>query len=297
MFPDLFVIGAQKCGTTSLCAWLDALEGIAFTRPKEPMLVSRDDIALHPHFFAQQPEAWDGFSWPEAASSYAQYLSHAPAGALLADGSTSYFYAETAPDRIYTLNPQARLVVLLRDPARRAYSAYQHYLREGTACESFARHLQYENGYTIRGSEYRRHLARWLAVFPRAQCHVMLYEALRENPAEEGRKLLDFIGLSGDPGTLPRENTGGAPRSLRLQYVLNRLARRQGAAHSAIREHAPRGGGLLARLSALNRSEAPYPPMDAALHRRLDRYFRRVNAGLDALSGLDTERYWYQGPA
>ena len=46
LYPDFYILGAQKSGTTSLCALLEQHPQLCLSRPKEPMILSRDDIAL-----------------------------------------------------------------------------------------------------------------------------------------------------------------------------------------------------------------------------------------------------------
>lgn len=306
-FPDFFIIGAQKAGTTSLCAALDGLTSIALSRPKEPMLLSRDELELHPHFFAEQPQAWDACDWehhPDAMlAGYAACFAHAQPGVLLGDGSTSYLNALQVPKRIASTNSNAKIIVLLRDPAKRAYSAYWHYVKTGTACESFANHLRFENGMTIRSGHYVEHITRWLTHIPRAQCHFILYEQMLRDPVATLHDLCHFLGIT-PPATvsLPAENQARTPRLLSLQLAINYLYRRLGRSTSAIANPsriaaAGETQSLLDRalypLLEWNLREGPYPPMAKALHRRLDIYYARVNAGLVDLTGLDVSSHWY----
>ena len=94
-------------------------------------------------------------------------LSLRHAGQLLGEGSTSYLPSYRAPQRILELNPEARIVAILRNPVDRAYSAYWHYLASGESCQCFEQHLRYESGLTLVMGEYHRHLQFWLRYFPR----------------------------------------------------------------------------------------------------------------------------------
>lgn len=298
-FPHFVVIGAQKSGTTSLCAFLESLDGVALSRPKEPMFFSRDEAALHPHFFAQHADEWFGFDWAARKKTlleeYAGYFSHAQPDDQCGEGSTSYLLSRHAPKRIYDCNPQCKIIAVLRDPAARAYSAYWHFVKHGISCETFARHLQYEGGHTIAGGEYLPHIQRWIEQFGREQCHFIIYEQLLAQPADVLKKLCAFLGITcPDSASLPKENAGKTPRMLWLQLWLNRTARLFGASHGAFASQSRHWlHATLAPLESWNLTTAAYAPMCESLHHALDTHYKRANDGLETLTGLDTSPYWY----
>ena len=294
-FPDLFVLGAQKSGTTSLCAWLEQSDSITLSSPKEPMLLSRDEIALHPHFFTESPNDWSQLDWDAdrktILSQYQQYFANAAKGTLLCDGSTSYLYSERAPGRIKHVNPNAKFIIILRDPAARSYSAYWHYVKTGIACESFANHIRYEGGLTIEGSEYVRHIKRWLEVFPREQFLFLAYEAMKADPQACAKQLSEFLSIAPLPSQLPRENRGKTPRNLTAQLWLNRIRRWLNLNPSAIETRTP---GLIDVIQQWNMTDTPYPPMEPKMRQRLNQHFKRANAELADLTGLAIKNHWYR---
>jgi hypothetical protein len=115
--------------------------------------------------------------------------------------------------------PDARLIVLLRDPVERAWSHFRHEVaaghetldfvaairaeperlagtedavRTGSSPELAERHRRF--GYVARG-RYAEQLSRWLAVFPRDQLLVLRAEDLFQDPAETWRATQEFLGL------------------------------------------------------------------------------------------------------
>ena len=297
--PDFFVIGAQKAGTTSLCAWLEQQKNICFSKPKEPFFFSRDEVVLHPHFFVEEPDQWERFDWNNKKDAllegYQTHFDHAKDGNLLGEGSTSYLTSQFAAQRIAEIKPEAKIVVVLRDPAKRAYSAYWHYVRCGIACESFLKHIQYESGHTIAVGEYVRHIELWLNYFPKEQLHFMLHEELLEDADIPLTKLAEFLGLKelSDP-ILPKENTGKNPRLLWLQLALNYIKRRSGANHNAIEKGKNHWlVDLLRPVEAWNLTDKPHPAMPYDLHHRLDMHYNHMNARLEELTGLDVSKHWY----
>ena len=306
-FSDFFVVGAQKAGTTALCSLLDTHPRVAISRPKEPMFFSRGDPGAHLHFFFQSYEEWRRFDWGQNGgqllSSYADCFEHAGPNDLLGEGSTSYLHSATAPARIAKLNPRARIVISLRSPVDRAWSAYWHHLRIGHATSEFEQHLEFEGEDTLLIGEYERHLRGWLDVFPREQIHVLLFERFRSNPLEVMDGLAHFLGIEPRFDESRREqNRAVVPRSVRLQIALNRRARNRNAFTAAVGEPGSRiqaaRGSLAASLgktvASWNLVDREPPPMPRKIALRLEAYYRRANAGLSGLIDIDTEAVWYE---
>lgn len=296
--PDIFLLGAQKSGTTSLAVALEKLDGVCLSRPKEPMLISRDEVELHPHYFANTPEAWENWNIdarPELlADAYAKCFSHAGERDLRCDASTSYLPSMRSPERIRALNPRAKFVIILRDPAKRAHSNWWHHIKNGISCETFAGHLQFEHSMTMRSGEYAGHIKRWLEVFPRRQFLFLIYEQVLENPQAALDAFCRFADIPPQAVSLPARNRNQPVKSLRAQLWINRLRRRLNAGHSAIHKRTGLVPDLLAKLDKWNRGNKTRPKMDAGLHRRLDTHYRRANAELEGLTGLDVTPYWYK---
>ena len=116
-FPDFFVVGAPRCGTTSFCRYLARNPQICFAQPKEPHYFARLDkdpseIELHRDYLNR-------------------YFGHWGAGHRVAgEGSVSYLYLPEAIERILNFNPDARFIVLVRDPFAmlRSYHQRMRYL-------------------------------------------------------------------------------------------------------------------------------------------------------------------------
>lgn len=102
-FPDFFLIGAPRCGTTALSSYLADNPQVCFSRPKEP------------HYFSLFA-AHDSLDDLETAY-LARYFSHyRESHKAIGEGSVSYLYSPYALERILSLNPQARFIAILRNP-------------------------------------------------------------------------------------------------------------------------------------------------------------------------------------
>ena len=132
--PDFLVIGAQKAGTTALYAYLRWHPSIAGPFWKEVSFFDR-------HW--ARGEAWYRGQFPLRSS-----------GKLVGEASPSYVFHPLAPERVFSLVPDVKLVVLLREPGDRAYSQYQHAVALGRETLSFEDALAAEDE-RVRGEVER----------------------------------------------------------------------------------------------------------------------------------------------
>lgn len=211
--PDFLIIGAARCGTTTLYSWLQAHPGIYLPAEKRP----------EPHFFLKDEEYEKGFDY---------YLERWFAGRgdrIAGEASTSYLCHAHVARRVRCHLPDARFIVLLRDPAERAWSSYWHTRNEGHEDLSFEQAIEREperlasyadpfwrivrpHAYVERGF-YHAQLQGWLASFPREQLGIWLLEDLVERPQATWIAILRFLGADervglNDSGALNRATPG-----------------------------------------------------------------------------------------
>lgn len=220
--PSFLLIGAQKAGTTTLDAWLTQHPEIFLPEVKEL------------NFFALGCEA-PGWSGPgdkvaESLSEYQQedYLKHyrrAAKGAVCGDSSVIYLYSPKAPEAILSINPEMKVIAVLRNPVERAYSAWQHLQRDGREkVGDFAKALEAESDRIAQNWEplwhylqvgfYGKQLKRYEAFFERDQILVLLNEDLRQDPAGSAKRIFSFLGVDDSfiPDTDIEMNASGIPK-------------------------------------------------------------------------------------
>ncbi len=196
--PDVVIIGAQKCGTSSLHNYLVQHSGIIAPQRKEV------------HYFDlnyQRGEAW-----------YRAHFGRPGEPGLNIDSSPYYLFHPQVPARMHALLPEAKLIAVLRDPVRRAYSHYWHERDKKRETLSFEDAIAAEpdrineparrlaageiqssrehqlHSYLARG-RYAEQLERWMALYPREQLRVIRFETLVREPLATLNTTLEFLGL------------------------------------------------------------------------------------------------------
>jgi hypothetical protein len=217
--PDFFVMGAPKAGTTALHAALAQHPQLYLSPVKEPKYFLCDGRPP-----PQQGGPGDAHSYREWVWRRPQYealFDAAPEGALLGESTPFYLADLAAHERIRAAVPDARLIVVLRDPVDRAYSNWAHLWADGletvddfvAACAEEPRRR--EAGWApiwryLETGLYGRQLQHLFSVFPREQVHIIRYLSLVEDPADTLDRVCRFLGVDeGVISEVPARNVGG----------------------------------------------------------------------------------------
>jgi hypothetical protein len=253
LLPDHLIIGGQRCGTTSLHAYLAQHPLVPRTLRKEV------------HYFDLNHDR--GVEWYRrhfATVGYARTLRlvHRAAPSI-GEATPDYVFFPHVARLAHELLPEARLIALLRDPVDRAFSHYQKERARGFETLPFAEAVEREperlegelermvadpgyhshaydhHSYLARGV-YADQLSRWLELYPRDQLLAVRSEDMFRDPALMHRRVLEFLDL---------------PVRLLTRY--------------------PR------------RNLRPYGALDPKLRERLRAYFRPHNERLSDLLGAD----------
>jgi hypothetical protein len=149
--PNLVVIGAMKCGTTSLHHYLDLHPEICMSRPKEL------NFFLGPEAAPDGEVDWRRGTWACGVDWYAAHFdASAPVRGEVSPGYTSPAHPYVAA-RMAAVVPGARLVYAVRDPIRRAVSQYRHHRRDGTEPRDLEEALlDPASQYVTRGRYFER---------------------------------------------------------------------------------------------------------------------------------------------
>lgn len=198
--PDFLIVGAMKCGTTTLAAQLAAQPGVFMATPKEPNFFSDDE------------------NWNRGRAWYAALFDAAPAGSLKGEASTHYTKLPTYPrtlSRMTDMLDAPKLVYMIRNPIDRAVSHLIHDWTEGrmpadpeTALAEFPELVAY--------GCYGMQIAPYAERYGRENICLTSLERLSAQPAAEFARIGAFLGL----GAAWRDDIGpqnvSARRSRRL---------------------------------------------------------------------------------
>jgi hypothetical protein len=199
--PDFFIVGAPKCGTTAMNDYLSRHPDIFIPEIKEV------------HFFGRDLAITKGALRDEAA-----YLALFAAATEPRAGEASvwYLYSKTAAEEIHAFNPEAKIIVMLRNPPDMLYSQHSQFLYNGNEdIEDFREALGAEPerkaGRRIPASahfaegllysetvKYAEQLERYFETFGRDNVHVILYDDFRSDLNGTYRALLQFLGVRDD---------------------------------------------------------------------------------------------------
>ena len=195
--PNLFLIGAPRCGTTSLFAAMKQHPAIYTTVLKEPHFHARD-LPVQPHTVTDPDD-------------YRQMFRLAGDRPWRADGSVWHFYSHAAPTLIAEQHPDARIVLLLRHPVRMVASLYGLYRRTGNEGEADADiallrdgEARYAGTYFPFGLHYRhlldvtRPLERWRAHLDAGRMRVLFHEEFYAAPEAGFAELCRWLGIDAD---------------------------------------------------------------------------------------------------
>lgn len=223
MIPNLFIVGAPKCGTTAWYEYLRSHPSIYFPQIKEP------------HYFAFDfPLLRESASLPEYLSLFDQEKSATVRG----DASVFYLYSNCAAEEIAKFNPNAKILVFLRDQEHFVASFHQQILF------TFDEEMEdFEQAWDLSGrrppetvpqtcrdlkildykqlGHIRDQLERYLAVFPAEQIGVVRFDDWVRDPRQMYLKILTFLGVADDGRTeFPPVNQARFHKSRRLGRFL-----------------------------------------------------------------------------
>jgi hypothetical protein len=203
----------------------------------------------------------------------------------IGEASPQYLNSETAPDRIRADLPGARLIVSLRHPVDRAYSAYLGWLRNGRGTTPVREALRSGSPF-VEHSRYFPRLSRYFERFPRAQIKIVRFDDFVADPPSVMRDLFAFVGVDPDVAVDTRtvHNAARVPRSPWLNLAMSRLSSLRRVMLRPVPALA-NGTGILTPLQRAMR--VPTPPLPEDLRKTLQREFEDDIRRTAELTGID----------
>lgn len=230
--PNFLIIGAQKAGTTALARHIGQHPQIFMSSIKEPGFFDFEDEP--PHFDGPRDQELYSHVITDLKS-YQELFQDVSDEIAIGEATTWYLYSTKAPERIQHYVPDVRIVVILRNPVDRAYSAFSHAVRDNredspnfeVALQKeetrIANNWEYLWRYTEMGF-YSAQLKRYFGLFNSDQIRVYLYEDLESKPAELLSDLCQFLKVEASliSSSIGRRNVSGKPKNKVLHNFLSR---------------------------------------------------------------------------
>jgi len=305
--PDFFIVGQPKSGTTALHEMLRTHPAVYMPDSKEPWFFATE---LH-----DRPPPRPG-GIPETLEQYLELFADATPGQRIGEASPMYLWSRTAAARIAEVQPRARIVVIVREPASLLRSLHLQFLRSYIEVESdFRTAIELEPArragrriprrtYWPAALMYSDHvryveqLGRYRELFGAEAMQVLVYDDFRRDNAETVGRVLRFLDVDDTASIRPREaNPTYGVRAPRLHELV----------HAVSVGHGPISRGVKGAIKAVTprrlRREALYtaqkrvlygevPPADEEFMAELRRRFAGEVAALSEYLGRDLVELW-----
>ena len=301
MKPNFFILGAAKCGTTSLYHYLGQHPDVCVSVDKEPGFFERD----------AEYERGLGFYWDKYFNTWAGETTVGEANPL-------NIYLPYVADRLKRTVPEARLIMMLRNPVERAFSHWGHGRMSHKERLSFEDALAQDvhlidQGLTFEGDEgarrwvqnlellsqlngfrtyldtgyYSHHIIRYLKLFPRDQIKIIFLEDMSHNPRQVVDDVLKFLGV--DSEYTPFDTSLSNEGSYRSVGHLLERSVRSTARSTKLKRFIPRR--LRNTLSETLSRIGPRPKMNPKTRAWLVDHYYPFNRELEEIVGRDL-KHW-----
>lgn len=200
--PNFFIVGAPKCGTTAMYSYLQQHPDIFMPKRKEPHYFGTGSVRL-PIDITDRDE-------------YLALFDDATDEKRIGEATVWYLFSKDTAQAIYEFNPDAKIIIMLRNPIEMVYALYHQVLYAGgETILSFESALDAvedrRNGKRIPIIARRWHtlcytdivkfgeqVERYLQYFKRDQVHVILFDDFKADTAGEFRRTLEFLEVDAD---------------------------------------------------------------------------------------------------
>lgn len=298
--PNLFIIGAPKCGTTALATYLGRHPSVFMSVPKEP------------HYFCEDFPKMR--SYTDLDEYQKLFIEATDEHKVIGEASVWYLYSKVAVPNIYQYRSDAKVIIMLRNPVDMVYSMHSQNVNSAdedvvdfhtawqlqdqrAAGSSISRHCR-EPAKLLYGEigKLGAQVEAVLKVFPREQVKLILFDDFIKNTGQVYDEVLDFLGLEHIGGlSFEPINTNEVSRFRWLTVFTRRPPRflvdlSQGIKRLLGLERL----GIIDRLVNFNQEARKRQPLTAEFRAELQQYFKADIDHLSSQLGRDLS-VWYEG--
>jgi hypothetical protein len=288
--PNFFIIGAPKCGTTSMAIWLSKHPKIFISPIKEPNYFNSD---------------LDKGRNRKLNNYEALFKSANNSHLAVGEASVFYLYSKVAVPNILKYTTNVKLIVMLRNPTEMVHSLHEQLVfsanehlkdfKEAWRLQEKRKQGLYISKWCIE-PEYLQYgsvcklgeqLERLYTLIPQKKLLIVLLDDVKEDPRQEYLRVLHFLGIPDDGrAAFPIENRAKVRRSLVLRKIVKsiNLAKR--------RLKIPRlATGITKKIDRFNLIEKSRKPLPKELKEELIEYFREDINKLEQLINRDLSHW------
>ena len=256
--PNFFIVGAPKAGTTSLCYYLDQHPDVYMSPRKEPCYFASE---LRPENFSDELQPWIRHNMQAVEEylagpmrekrfgglvsewdDYVKLFQNVTSETAIGEASVCYLWSKTAARDIAARIPGAKIVMILRNPADRAFSQYLQAVTNGAVLKSFRAQIRtssvsksgrFERVHPfLEFGLYGEQVKRYLKSFPRENVRIHLYEDYQKQPEQVLADVFRFLQVDASftPDRSRKHLEPRVPKFVAITYFLKKygLWRRAG---------------------------------------------------------------------
>ena len=292
MEPNFFIVGAPKCGTTSLYSWLSRHRRVFMSVMKEPHFYSNDICRRRK--VKHQTEYRSLFS--KATTKHK----------AIGEASTTYLQSRTAVKRIEENHNEPKYIILVRNPVNMARSLHNHLVstgaehildfekawemsnerREGKSINSVPiapKVLDYKQTCRLGGQ-----IERFLKHVDRERVHVTLLDDIKKNPKNEYKNVLRHLGLEYDGyESFEKKNRSKKRKYLSLQRVIRHVGNFSRDFKRLVGIPTHIGTGITKKIIDWNTVISEKPDIEKSLHEKITQHYKKDIKKLEVILDRD----------
>ena len=191
-WPNFFIVGQPKAGTTSLWAYLNEIPGIYMSPVKEPNYFNRNKFPTdlkNPRQIRDKKKYLDLFKGVKDEK-------------ILGEASPGYLEDPEVPRLIYEVSPNSHILISLRDPIERAFSLYLMNVRNGEVNLPFHEIVKerknignnFHNRF-LPERNYAEKIKRYIDIFGKQKVKVIIFEEFVKESEKHVKEIVEFLGL------------------------------------------------------------------------------------------------------
>ena len=234
--PNLLIVGAQKSGTTSLHNYLSQHPDVFMSEMKELAYFSRENRP----FLVPNEKDHIGYQWYSKRAhidcdyKYIKEFNKCKNEKIIGESSAEYLYYSNTADDVYRFNPNMKIIIVLRNPVNRAFSAYSDLKLKLSDIGSFNEELTLENKRIHELYHYKWHFKNvgmyyhqvktYLEYFPEEQIKIILFENLISDSSLVMKDICNFLDVDNsfyEEYNFEKYNFSGTPKNRVLFNWMN----------------------------------------------------------------------------